>query len=145
MQSGAQALWARTTLHVWPQAYRLVSLPKAALPAGAALAARAADAFFCLVHERDEVSLTVAAEVWAASTLRDAARQDAGPFRVITFDLDLDLAVTGYLAPAAEALAAAGIPIVPQCAFLKDHLLVPEAQLQAAVETLERMIIAARG
>ena len=64
---------------------------------------------------------------------------------MITFDLDLDLAVTGYLAPAAEALAAAGVPIVPQCAFLKDHLLVPAERLETAVKALERVILLARG
>ncbi len=106
--------------------------------------ARGGDAFSCLVLERDEVSLTVAEEVWVASALRTSAREAAGPFRVITFDLDLDLAVTGYLAPAAEALAAAGVPIVPQCAFLKDHLLVPAAQLATAIRALEQVIVQAR-
>ena len=106
--------------------------------------ARVGDGFSCLVLERDEVSLTVAVELWAASPLRPSARQDAGPFRVITFDLDLDLAVTGYLAPAAEALAAAGVPIVPQCAFLKDHLLVPAEHLETAVRALAQVISRAR-
>jgi hypothetical protein len=117
-----------------------VSLPHASLSEAAALVTRAGDAFSCLVLERDEVSVTVAEDIWSTSPLRHAARQDSGPFRVITFDLDLDLAVTGYLAPAAEALAAAGVPIVPQCAFLKDHLLVPAAQLETAVRTLEQVI-----
>jgi hypothetical protein len=96
------------------------------------------------VKERDEVSLTVAAAAWEASSLRRSARSDQGPFRLITVDLDLDLAVTGYLAPAAEALAAAGVPIVPQCAFLKDHLLVPAERLETAVKVLERVILLAR-
>jgi hypothetical protein len=86
----------------------------------------------------------VAESVWAASSRRSSARQDDGPFKVITFDLDLDLAVTGYLAPAAEALAAAGVPIVPQCAFPKDHLLVCASQLQAAVQALSILIESAR-
>jgi hypothetical protein len=144
VQGPARALWAKTTLHVWPESYRLVSLPRAALPEAAALVARSGGEFSCLVLERDEVSLTVAEEVWAASPLRPSVRQDAGPFRVITFDLDLDLALTGYLAPAAEALAAAGVPIVPQCAFLKDHLLVPAEHLETAVQTLALVIFRAK-
>jgi hypothetical protein len=141
----ARALWARTTLHVWPESYRLVSLARTALPEAAALVSRSGAEFSCLVLERDEVSLTVAEDPWAASPLRPTARQDDGPFKVITFDLDLDLAVTGFLAPAAEALAAAGVPIVPQCAFLKDHLLVPAHRLEAAVQALEEIIRRARG
>ncbi len=144
MQGPARALWAKTTLRVWPESYRLVSLARTALPEAAALVAGAGSGFSCLVLERDEVSLTIADEVWAVSPLRTAARQEAGPFKVITFDLDLDLAVTGYLAPAAEALAAAGVPIVPQCAFLKDHLLVPAEQLDTTVRTLEALVGAAR-
>jgi hypothetical protein len=144
VQGPARALWARTTLHLWPESYRLVSLPRAALAEAADLVAHAGDVFCCLVLERAEVSLTLAEGVWAASSLRPSARHEAGPFKVITFDLDLDLAVTGYLAPAAEALAAAGVPIVPQCAFLKDHLLVPAEQLKAAIRTLEEVIARAR-
>jgi hypothetical protein len=115
-----------------------------ALPQALALLGEGGQAFFCLVQERDEVSATVADEVWARSPLRALARREAGPFRVITFDLNLDLEVTGYLAPAAQALAAAGVPIVPQCAFLKDHLLVPEAHLARAVTTLSALIDSSR-
>jgi hypothetical protein len=144
VQGPARELWSKTTLHVWPETYRLVSLPRSATAQAAVLLADPGAAFFCLVLERDEVSLTVAADVWARSPLRAAARREAGPFKVITFDLDLDLEVTGYLAPAAEALAAAGVPIVPQCAFLKDHLLVPAAHAEMAVGTLSALIDSAR-
>jgi hypothetical protein len=140
----ARALWARTTLHVWPEPYRLVSLPPTALGAAAALVSQASDGFSCLVRERDEVSLTLAAAAWAESPLRARARGDEGPFRVITLDLALDLDVTGYSAPAAEALAAARVPIVPQCAFLKDHVLVPEGDLPAAIVALEGLVARAR-
>jgi len=140
VQGPARALWAKTTLRVWPESYRLVSLPRTALPEAAALVASAGAAFSCLVLERDEVSLTLADEAWAKSPHRSLALREAGPFKVITFDLDLDLAVTGYLAPAAEALAAAGVPIVPQCAFSKDHLLVPLDHLAATVRTLTALV-----
>ena len=145
MHGPARALWAKTTLHLWPESYRLVSLPRTVLPEAAALLAQRGGGFSCLVLERDEVSLTVDEELWASSPLRLSAREAAGPFKVITFDLDLDLAVTGYLAPAAEALASAGVPIVPQCGFLKDHLLVPAAHLATAIQTLEQVILLARG
>ena len=78
--------------------------------------------------------------VWATSPLRARARAVAGPYRVLTFDLDLELDVVGYLAPAAERLATAGVSIVPQCGFLKDHLLVREGDLEQAREVLERWI-----
>ena len=136
----ARELWARTRLRVWPEVYRLVSLPVSALAEAAALAAQAGGTFAALILERDEVSLTLTEALWQASALRGLARADDGPYRAITFDLDLDLSVTGYLAPAAARLAEAGVSIVPQCAFRKDHLLVRDAQLARAVAVLEALV-----
>jgi hypothetical protein len=140
----ARELWTRTRVHVWPEVYLLVSLPVELAVKAAASAARARPAFAATVLERDEVSLTVPEETWRSDSLRDRARAEAGPFRVISFDLDLDLDVSGYLAPAAAALAAAEVPIVPQCAYLKDHLLVPEGKLDAALAALAALIAEAR-
>jgi len=93
-----------------------------------------------LLRERDEVSLTVPETAWAGSPLQRRAVAQAGPYRAITFDLDIALEVCGYLAPAAQRLAEAGIPIVPQCGYRKDHLLVLESQLATAVDVLEGLI-----
>lgn len=134
-----RALWARTRLHVWPAPMQLVSLPGALLGEAAALLAHAGP-FAALVAERDEVSLTLAMETWRASGLASRARAQAGPLRAITLDLDLDLGVCGFLAPAARRLAWAGVSIVPQCAFLKDHLLVAEADLERSLATLHAFI-----
>ena len=90
--------------------------------------------------ERDEVSLTVPEELWLSDALRPLAQSEAGPFRVITLDQDLALDVSGYLAPAARLLADAGIPMVPQCGLLKDHLLVHDHDLDRSVEVLEGLI-----
>ncbi len=139
--SGAtRALWARTRVHVWPEPYRLVSLPLGTLAEAAALVGRTESAFAALVLERDEVSLTLPAAAWDASALRARATRDDGPYRALTLDLDLDLGVSGYLAPAAARLAEAGVPIVPQCAFLKDHLLVRELDLKRALAVLQALI-----
>jgi hypothetical protein len=139
----ARRLWAQTTLRVWPGRYRLVSLPPSAAPAAAALVA-ATGPFAALVLEADEVSATLTEPAWEASALRSQGRATSGPMRAISFALDLDLDVCGYLAPAAARLAAAGVSIVPQCAFLKDHLLVREQDLGRAVAVLEELIAECR-
>lgn len=139
-EGAARELWARTRLRVWPETYRLVSLPPTALAQAAALVGTSSGTFAALVVERDEVSLTAPEHVFRASGLRGTARADEGPLRAVTFDLDLDLSVVGYLAPAAARLAEAGVSIVPQCAFLKDHLLVHALHLDRAVEVLEALI-----
>jgi hypothetical protein len=142
MNARAQAMWTKTALHVWPERYVLASLRLEALAGAAALAAHPSRAFAALVVERDEVSLTVRKDLWDEASLEATAV--AGPFRAITFDVNIDLDVCGYLAPAAERLATAGIAIVPQCAFLKDHLLVHERDLAAAVAALEALIAESR-
>ncbi|MFI5183644.1 MAG: hypothetical protein ACHQNV_04540 [Vicinamibacteria bacterium] len=135
----AREIWARTKVHVWPERYVLASLPLARLADASALVAMRAVGFAALIVERDEVSVTVVDEAWAASGLALDARV-SGPFRAITLDTDVDLDVCGYLAPAATLLAEAGVALVPQCAFLKDHLLVHDEKLRIAVSILEEWI-----
>ena len=138
MNERARALWARTRIHVWPEVYVLASLPPARSPEAAALVSRAGDAFAALVREREEVSLTVPEPLRA--DIERLATHVAGPYRVLTFDLELDLDVIGYMAPALERLADAGVSIVPQCGFRTDHLLVFDRDLAAAVRVLEELI-----
>lgn len=121
MDARIRALWARTRLHVWPERYALESLRRDAAPPSPPPAG-----FFAVVAERDEISVT--------------RPDERGPYRVITFDLDLDPDVHGYFAPAAARLAAERIPIVPQCAFRKDHVLVRAEDVDRAVKALEALI-----
>jgi hypothetical protein len=139
----AREVWARTTLRVPDARYVLVSLPPEALAEAAALVGRCS-VFAALLLERDEVSLTVAEPTWWGSPLRARAAGEAGPYRAITLDTNVDLSVTGYMAPAAVRLAAAGVSIVPQCAYLKDHLLVRETDLDTACRVLEELIAECR-
>ena len=173
MNERARSLWAVTRLHVWPETYRLVSLPAANWSGSskksdigsllADLNPTSGGSFFAMIVEREEISLTVDENAWqsiaqrAQETIRPdvpsssqdqvepdraAARAWAGegPFRAISFDLNIDLDVTGYLAPALAALAENGVPVVPQCAFLKDHILVHERDLKVARAVLEKLI-----
>lgn len=137
MDVEVRRLWARTRLFVWAEPAVLVSLPVAGLEAAARFVGTLNGAFSALVVERDEVSLTVPEAAWRSTPLRTQTLRESGPLRVITLDLDLELSVVGYLAPAALRLAEAGVSIVPQCAFLKDHLLVAAKDLDRAVATLE--------
>jgi hypothetical protein len=137
-----RALWARTRVHVWPERYVVASLPVARLEEATAVVADAAGAFVALVRERDEVSLTVPEAL--RPSLEPLAAHIAGPYRVLTFDLALELDVIGYLAPALERLAEAGVSIVPQCGFRTDHLLVFDRDLETAVRAIDALVAGAR-
>jgi hypothetical protein len=136
----ARALWARTTLRVPAEKYYLVSIPTTMLPETVSLLAKEDGRFAVLIVEPDAISLTIEYKTWRTSPLRGRASGKSGPFRVVTFATELDPAVVGYFAPAARRLAEAGISIVPQCAFLKDHLLVRQADLSKATKILEKLI-----
>ena len=139
MSDRARGAWARTAVHVWPGPYLFASLPAERMADAAALAAAApAGTFVALVRERDEVALTLP-EASRARLAALGARVD-GPYRVLTFDVTLPLDLVGFLAPAAQRLADAGVSIVPQCGFRTDHLLVRADDLGPARRVLEALV-----
>ena len=93
--------------------------------------------FHALVLERDEVSLTVDEALWNASPLEETHERE-GPLRAISLDAPFTFDVTGYIALAALELEKASVSIIPQCAYGKDHLLVPASKLDQALTALER-------
>jgi hypothetical protein len=82
--------------------------------------------------------------VWARSPLAQKARATFGPYRVLTFEVELEADLCGYLAPLAARLGKAGISIVPQCDFARDHLLVPSPDLERASRVIEDWIRSCR-
>jgi hypothetical protein len=132
------SLWARASLRVWPEKYVLLSLPTSSLAEAANILGRSTGAFAALILERDEVSLTLPEHVWRAHAVK-ANAQD-GPYRALSFNVDVDLEVFGFIAPAHVRLANARISIVPEAAFLKEHLLVHEKDLDQTVSIVENLI-----
>ena len=91
---------------------------------------------FMLLRDAHEVTLLVEAEDWL--TMRHGAREARveGGWRLVTFNLELDWNVVGYLARITELLAAAGIPVGALTAFSRDHLLIKQDDLGAALRVL---------
>lgn len=57
-------------------------------------------------------------------------------FRLLTFDRILDLDVVGFIAEVSRILAAANVPILPLSAFSRDHILINQTHLAAALKAL---------
>lgn len=57
-------------------------------------------------------------------------------FRLLTFDIMMDFSVVGFLATVSSVLAEAGISIIALSAFSRDHLLVKQTDLAAALKAL---------
>lgn len=140
--AAARRAWAATSLRVWPDRYAFAAFSPREAARVLEAAARPKRAFVAVVVEAGEVALTVPWRAFAKSGLAGRADAVAGPYRVITFETSLALDLVGYLAPAAERLARAGISMVPQCGYRTDHLLVREQDLERAVGVLQSWIAA---
>lgn len=66
-----------------------------------------------------------------------ASLEGAGPFAMITLDVESSLEAVGFVAAVARSLADAGIPANAVAAYNHDHLFVPAERADAAVRVLE--------
>lgn len=61
-------------------------------------------------------------------------------FRLLTFDIELDFNVFGFLAEILRILAEAEIPIVALSAFSRDHILIKQENLAKALKVLGEFV-----
>jgi len=59
--------------------------------------------------------------------------------RLITVNVVMEPELTGLVARISEALADAGVPVLPFASFSRDHVLVPAAQVDDALNALRRL------
>ena len=134
----AAELLRRTSIEVAPATYFLIGLRHeewARLLESPELSPRGS-APFMLLRDQYEVTLLLDEEDWR--TMRHAARDARveGGFRLLTLNLELEWNVVGYLARVTEIFAAAGISCGALSAFSRDHLLVKQDDLAAALRAL---------
>lgn len=87
---------------------------------------------------RDKFETTLLLDEIDFGTLRHAVR-DAKierNFRLLTFDIELDFSVVGFLAEISRILAEAEISIVAVSTFSRDHLLIKQEDLANALKVL---------
>ncbi len=130
----------QATLYTDDVLYRLIHLPTNEIMAGASVLAEIGEPFAALICDKDEVTLIIPADTVAdfERRLRDQ-RVSESAYRLISFDLELEPTLTGFMARVSAALAAAQVPILPLSAFSRDHVLVPADQFAAAWDALEKL------
>jgi uncharacterized protein len=91
---------------------------------------------FMLLRDEHEVTLLLDETDWRV--MRHAARDARveGGFRLLTLNVELAWSVVGYLARVTEILAGAGISVGALSAFSRDHLLIKQDDLGAALRVL---------
>ena len=148
LNTRSREVWSSARVKVWPEPVVLATFPRFAGDRVAAFAGRVgvrdAAAFVAFLTEGEECTLTSPEAAFDAWRLRKRATEVARGLRAITIEASMPVDLVGFLSPAASRLATAQIPIIPQCGFRTDHILVPGSQLDDAVRVLEGLIADAR-
>lgn len=127
-------------LYTDPQDYDLIRLPARAITAAASVVAEHGEPFAALIIDKDEVTLMLPAGV--ADEFRKRLPDmviATTPYRLITIDIETDLAIVGLMAHLSRALAALRIPIMAVAAYSRDHILVPADKVELALGALKKL------
>lgn len=87
---------------------------------------------------KDKFETTLLLDETDFGTIRHAVRDakiERG-FRLLTFDIELDFSIVGFLSEISKILAEAEISIVALSAFSRDHLLIKQNDLARALKVL---------
>lgn len=131
-------LLKKTRVEIAPETYTLIALRQEdwrKLLENAELSPRMT-APFMIFSDKHEVTLLL--DEIDFGTMRHAVRDakiERG-FRLLTFDIELDFNVVGFLAEVSKILAEARISIVTLSAFSRDHLLIKQDDLAKSLRVL---------
>lgn len=96
---------------------------------------------FCSVtRDTYEVSVISKTVEWRRVKWEFTCYSEAGPYRVLTFDIVLDLAIVGFMAGVSSVLAEEGVSIYPISTYLRDHVLVKKEDAEKAVRLLNELV-----
>lgn len=120
--------------------YKYIKLPAAAVTPAAGILAEIGDAFLAIIVDEYEVSLLIADDDYEEfkHRLPGAVLSDSN-YRLISFDLELEPTLVGFMAHISTALAEARISVIPMGAWSRDHFLVPEADADKALIILKSL------
>ena len=137
---GLRHVVAQTRLFTDARTYVIIRLPLTQLTEVVMLIRQLRAPLVSLTWDKDELSLVLPAETWEAWRPSFETLNESPEYRLITFDLPLDLGLVGYLALLAATVAEAGVSIYALSAFSRDHLLVPAEDFERAWEALRQLI-----
>ena len=96
--------------------------------------------FVSISRDYNETSVVLKQVEWLSLREHLDEYKEDGPYRLITFDIVLDLSLIGYLSVISGLLAENGISIYALSTFLRDHILVKKEDSGKAVKVLNELI-----
>lgn len=140
MKQTASTILASADLYTDNIEYAVIRLPAKAITLAAATVAEIGEPLLVLIADKDEVTLVIPSEaVEDFQTRLHDFPQSPQKYRLITFNIELDFDLIGFMALVSTALANAGVSILPIAAFSRDHILVPANQIDTALNALQRL------
>jgi len=137
---GLQHAIANTHLFTDAEHYVILHLPLSQYEEAAHLISNHNTPFTALVRDKDEVTVLISREYWEMSRPKIETLEESPDYRLITFDLPLELGLVGYLAALAGAVAEKGVSIFTISAFSRDHIFVPTEDFEQAWDALRTLI-----
>lgn len=132
-------LLASTEILVHPENYTLASVGREEEKKARGLLG-STEAFSSITFDYSEVSLVLKSDEWDQLKGAFSEYEEEGPYRLITFDIVLDLSIVGFLAEVSARLAEAGVSIFALSTFLRDHILVKCEDAEMAEKVLNELI-----
>jgi len=96
--------------------------------------------FSSVTYDNNEVSVVLRASDWKRLKEEFSGFKEAGPYRLLTFDIVLDLSIVGFLSVVSAVLAEEGVSIYTLSTYLRDHILVRKKDSPRAVAALRKII-----
>ena len=143
LDENIRRLLAETEISLHPDSFTIVSIDRSEEDKVRGIIADL-DTFSSLTFDVAEVSLVVKTEHWEVLSERFEEYREEGPYRLITFDIVLDLSIVGFMAVVSRRLADEGVSIFALSTYLRDHILVKEGDCRKAVESLRSLIAESR-
>jgi hypothetical protein len=138
MANNASELLSTSRVVVAPETYSLISLTRELwdVVVSRPEASPRMTSPFMILMDAFEVTLLLDEEDLATIRPVLAGAKIERGFRLLTFDLEMDLEVVGFIAEVSRILAATGVPIFAISAFSRDHILVKQNDLATALRAL---------
>jgi len=96
--------------------------------------------FSSVTYDNNEVSVVLRTSEWERLKGEFSGFDEAGPYRLLTFDIVLDLSIVGFLSVVSAVLAEEGVSIYALSTYLRDHILVRKEDSQRAVAALRKLV-----
>ncbi|QPC81128.1 ACT domain-containing protein [Phototrophicus methaneseepsis] len=140
MAQTVEEILAAAKLYTDEGIYAVVKLPSQAITPAAGVIAEVGEAFSALIVDKDEITLILDVEAYEEYQRRLRGHEaNIGYWRLITFDIELESDLVGFMAVVSKTLADVGISFLALAAYSRDHILVPEAKFEAAMTALTQL------